>query len=464
MILIILLHFSYLGMGLATIRLFFKTEDYSWHLRLPLSYFVGAFIHVIILHVAIVAKLTSPFISWALLIIGLLGVYEIWLGIKKKSIRINPINSSISKLILNISIIIMLIPVIYLISLKLISVPDVSYDSTAFWNLKAKYFFYGEHLWSDAFMDTNRIHANNRYPLYMPIFTFEHYSILGVADDFLTKPGTLIYYFAGMFLFFLLIRQWAGTTIALLAIAFMLYTPLLSYHSIPGSITTTYVDFPLSMMIVSSVGLFLRYLFYRSPVDLFGAMVTVSSAILQKQEGMVWFALFFTLALMSMLFMHKKLWLKEYTWFILPLAIFIGWYLIRANLPIRSAPVTEQPNVEQLYNVSGVFPKILFAWVKSPFKIGRWGLIPFFVIPAFVVGLFKNLRNLQILPVFVIVLGYLGVIFFTCMLIEIQSGSFNFFMKFTYERMIIHILPVSLLLAIVTNSPKFIKGLVKIRY
>jgi len=455
MTLIFLLHLSYIGLGLSFINLLFKNRNYPWYLSLPISYFTGVFIHVVILHLAIIATITSHITCWVLLVLGMLGLfYETWVAIKSNSRRLIIVKSPDRMLKLNISIAILLVPVIYLITIKLVGVPDITFDSTFFWNLKAKYFFYGEHLWTNAFMDVNRVNPHRNYPLYMPIFTFEQFSILGFPDDFISKQGTWIYYFMGMVLFFLLIRQWANTTVALLTVVLMLYSPVYSYNSIQGSITNTYIDFPLSLMIVSSIGLFLRYLYYKSPVDIFGAMVSLSSALLLKEEGMAWFGIFFPFAFIAMFLTQKKLRHSDYAWLALPVLVFIGWYLVRSHLLPDSD--VKKPTLEQLLTVYAVFPKMLMAWTKSIFNIHQWGLIPFFVIPAFLLGLLRNLRNIQNLAVFMMVLFYLGVIFFVIMLLDIQKGSFDYYMLRTYDRLILHILPASLLLATISNSRKFI--------
>jgi len=473
MFLILLLHLSYLGLGLLIISLIFKHEEYPYSFRLLIAYFVGVFANVLFIHIAIIATLTSPLISWSFLIIGMAGLAcEIRFVIKTNVIKLNAFFSSPKNLILNISITILLIPVLYLITLKLVGLPDVTYDSTAFWNLKAKFFFYGEHLLTDAFMNTNRVHPNRDYPLYMPIFIFEHFSIIGTADDWLTKYGTWIYYTSGMILFFMIIRQWTGTKIALLATIFMLYSPLYSYNSIQGSITNTYMDFPLSLMIAASVGLFLRYQFHRNPLDIFGASVFVASAILLKREGAVWFILFVSFALLAMVFTRKKIWQNEYAWLILPILVFICWQLIRTRIPppisdIQITTYAEHITSGQVFspssvftNLSSVFTKMIKAWLISIFKIRLWGLFPIFVIPYFVFGLLINLRNLTILLTASMVLGYLGGIFLALMLIDLKTGGLDGYMIFAYPRLIIQLLPVSLLLAIFMNSNKFTNRLV----
>jgi len=426
MILILLLHLSYLGFGVATLRLLFTGEQYPWCLRFSLGYFVGLFLHVLILKVAIIATVTSPVVSWLLFVIGLSGLfYEIIFVFKIKQESLQFPTISPSSLILNAGIVILMIPAIYLITTKLVAVPEISYDSSAFWYLKSKYFFYGEHFWTDAFFDARRVHPHPDYPLYMPVFIYEHYSILGIADDFMTKPGTWIYYFCGMVLFFMLTREWVGNPAALMIVALVLYMPL---HGklIEGSITTTYVDFPLSIMVLGTVGFFLRYFRNGKQIDIFAVMIFLCSAILQKREGSVWFIIALVFGIMGMWFYQKRSWNREYCWFAIPLLVFVSWYLVSINLP----------HPTELHTLFGIFVPLGFS-----------------------VGILRNLRNGFCLVPGLMILGYLGVIFFVIILMSVQAGSIEYFVKRPgqlYYRLLLHIHLAGLFLATVMNSNKFI--------
>jgi hypothetical protein len=344
--------------------------------------------------------------------------------------------------------ILLLTPAIYLITLRLVAVPDISFDPTAFWNLKAKYLFYGQHLWTDTFLDPDRINAHRDYPLYMPIFNFEHYSIIGKADDFATKPGTWIYYGTGLLLFFCLVSEWAGNKVALLTTSFVLYSPAYSYDAY-ASITSTYVDFPLSLMILVSTGFLLRYLRSRHTIDCFGAAMAASSAILQKTEGTVWAVIFVAFTILIIPTIRKN----DYAWLLLPICILSGWYLIKSRLPYGLD--IYRPTITQILELWTVAPKMLVAWFASFFKIEPWGLLPFFTIPAFMIALIRNMQNkIKLVPA-LMVLCYLGSNFVAFMLLDIQVGRFDYYMRVSYDRHIIHILLVSIFLAVAMNTPKF---------
>ena len=453
--LITLLHISYLGTGLATIRILFRGRDYPWHFRFILAYYVGIFVHIVILHLAIVFTITSPIVTWLLLCIGLLGLlFEVANGLRTSPFSFGrfPVDYK-NKCLNGFLAILLLTPAIYLITLRLVAVPDISFDPTAFWNLKAKYFFYGQHLWTDTFLDVDRINEHRDYPLYMPIFNFEHYSIIGKADDFATKAGTWIYYGTGLLLFFCLVSEWAGNKVALLTTAFVLYSPAYSYDAY-ASITSTYVDFPLSLMILVSTGFLVRYLRSGHTIDLFGSAMAASSATLQKTEGTVWAVIFIGFTVLIISKQRNREWKNDYAWLLLPLFTLGGWYLIKSRLPYDLD--IENPTIEQLFSLWKVAPKMLVAWVASIFKIEPWGLLPFFTIPAFMVGLIRNSHDTIKLVPALMVLCYLASNFIAFMILDVQLGSFDLYMRVSYNRHIIQILLVSVFLAVAMNTLKFV--------
>jgi hypothetical protein len=452
--LIILLHISYLGMGIFILRTLFASRDYAWSFRFILAYYVGILTHIVILHIAIIFTITSPIVTWMLLCVGLLGLsIEATNNITVTPYKIESLLRQYKiRLLATVMAVIFLAPIIYLITLRLASVPDISFDSTAFWNLKAKYFFYGQHLWTDTFLDVNRINEHRDYPLYMPMFNFEHYSIIGKADDFVAKVGTLIYYGAGLILFFCLVGEWAGNKVALLTTSFVLYSPAYSYDPY-ASITSTYVDFPLSLMILISTSFLLRYLRSGNTIDYFGAAAAASSAALQKTEGTVWAVLFIAVTPLIMFMNRGKISKNDYAWVLLPICILGGWYLIKSRLPYGLDIV--RPSIDELLKLWTVAPKMLFAWFASLFKIEPWGLLPFFTIPAFMTGLIRNTHKKIMLVPAVMVLCYLASNFIAFMLLDIQIGRFDYYMRVSYDRHIIHILLVSIFLAVAMNTAQF---------
>jgi hypothetical protein len=186
---------------------------------------------------------------------------------------------------------------------------------------------------------------------------------------------------------------------------------------------------------------------------LFGAAIGISSAVLQKTEGTVWAVIFIAFTFLMIPKIRKRAWKKEYAWLLLPICILSGWYLIKSRLPYDLD--IERPTIEQLFNLWKVAPKMLVAWLASIFKIEPWGLIPFFTIPAFMIGLIRNMhKKINLVPA-LMVLCYLGGNFIAFMLLDIQLGRFDYYMKVSYDRHMIHIVLVSIFLAVAMNTAQF---------
>jgi len=458
---IILLHLSYLGFGLFFLNSTFKNITYKNPIKYPLSYFLGVFIHILILHVGILLKITSPMLSWFLLIIGNIGLlYHLYQELKTENLSAKHRTSKRKSYLLNTFILFLVVPVIYLITLKLTSIPETSYDTQAFWNLKAKFFFYGDHLWTDAFLNANRVSPHQNYPLYRPLFLFEHFSIFGTANDFFFKPGVWIYYWTGITLFFLLLLEWASLPISFLLIGIFLYTPLYSFNAVQGAMTTTYADFPLSILILGSVGFLLRYFMHGNKIDIFGSMIFIGSAILMKREGSIWFILFTFFTLLALYLFHQKKWHSDYLWLSIPLFFYISWKVILTELPHSSELRTITSS--ELIQLWSSFLKTIVVLAKNLLKLDMWGVFGLFVTLTFTIGLLKNIKKspvFTLLPA-LMVIGYLGVIILVIMVFDVQTDLFTHLTGKPYSlihRLLIHIAPSALFLAAVMNSTKFQK-------
>ena len=450
MLKIILLHASYLGTGLILLNALPRAREYPRSIKWCMGYFTGVCVHVLVLLVCLEAGITAHSVPWFLVAAGLLAlIYATLWEIKMWPPREITKKSSIPQLVVMTLAFALLVPSLWLISVELVGVPEVSYDSTAFWNLKAKYFFFGEDLSGDAFHNPLRVHPHKNYPLYRPIFAYENFAILGNADDFATKPGFWIYNMVGLLLLGVQIKKWTGTLVAVMAVGILLYTPLWSYLETAGSIATTYADFPLSVMLAASAGFLLRYFQGDEPLDLAGAMVSVSSALLLKQEGMVWLAVFLPLAFVALWNLHGTFFHRDHWWFILPILLLAFWLIIRSSLPGGSD--LNRPTWEQLRLLPDVFPKVGDAWLHRLLDVHLWGFMPELLAIGFLIGMVRSMRTWSV----VIALMAIAMVvssFLVTMLLEIQIGQIDIYTRFLYDRLALQLVPLFLLLAVGLNT------------
>jgi len=450
---ILLLHLSYLGAGLTLVRCLPGHETCPRHVRLLFGYFAGVLFHVAAIHVAIACRAATPAICWVLVAVGLAGLaWNLRFGLEGDAVEV-PVEDGRRMWVLQAAAGLALLPVAYLITLKLVGRPDISYDPTAFWNLKAKYLFYGEHLWSNAFTDMRRMHVHQSYPLYMPAFTFEHYAVLGAADDFRSNLGMWVYQLMGMLLFLLLVRQWAGTLLAIMATGIMLYAPLFSYRRFEGGIGTTYVDFPLSLMILGSVGFLLRYLVSRREIDMAAAAVFVTSALLQKREGTAWFIIFAVCAVPAIYARVRTHRTRAYIWFILPCTAIAGWRLMSMHLP-GSGDVT-WPRTLDLQALHAAVGKMAGAWMSTILDVKTWGLLLIYIAVLFTTGLLRSVKRTALILPAAMIIGYLAFIFAMFVLFDVTGDLFQYYMDVTHNRLILHVVPAGVLLATAMNTKEY---------
>ena len=453
MLLVLLVPVSYLGSGLAVLRALAPRETYPPLLRLLVAFFSGALVHVAILKAFALCGVVAHAIPWALTALGIMAlVFEgvlFCLARRRLAFRITPLKGMCSwgNIFLWAGFALLLFFPLRLVALRLMGLPDVEYDSTAFWNLKATLFFYGDGIWSEAFTDPARIHAHKSYPLYGPLTRYEQYVVLGHPDDYLTKPAVWIYHMAGLLLFFALVKRAAGPRVGLIATATLVYIPVLSYRKLPGSITSTYLDFPLAIMILASVG-FISGLRHRRTTDVVGASVGLYSAALLKNEGLSWFAVGAATVVFAGYRFGFRPRRKDLLILLLPLPLVLAQLYLLAVLP-ASVDAT-WPQRSQIAQLPEALLTVMIAWAKSLGDFDRWSFFPIVVLSLFGIGLVRCRRAPELWLAIALVIQ-LAIGLCVMALAGIQKGSLDRYLAVTYPRLIIHVLPTTFLLAIMMN-------------
>jgi hypothetical protein len=350
------------------------------------------------------------------------------------------------------------VPPAALIALQLVGLPDVSYDSVAFWNAKGAWLFHGARLDDPLFTDPSRVHTNADYPLYRPLFAFEHYLLLGAVDDHAAKPGFALHLLAGLALLYALLREHGGRRAALLALALLLWTPVIAAAAIPGSPGTTYVDFPLGLQYAASLGFLLRAVRARAGAgaDVAAAMLAAASAALMKNEGTIWCALLLPLGALALLLAHGSSAWRLLAWCALPACVLLAWKQIQAG--ITPQIYIRPPTPAQLASLPEVAPRMAAAWWGSLLDVQRWGALGFVLVGGCVLGL---LRQLVLRPrrpalaralVALVLAGQLAAVLVGVMLLELQKGGLDNWMAHAWDRLILQLVPSALLLAVALNA------------
>jgi len=449
MISLLALHASYLGLGLALLALIFRQSTWPLGLRLGVGYFTGLLLHVGALLAFWSAGLPLDPLVWTLLVTGLIGLALGARSLRRVPPRVTPERSRGARRT-NLLLGLLLLPPAALISVQLLGMPDVHYDSTAFWNLKAEWILAGEGPDSAAFSDARRVHASPSHPLYRPMFSYEQYLMLGSADDHAAKPGYWLALLAGFGLLGALLARAAGRTAALAGLCLVLWTPIMAAAPIHGSPGSTYVDIPIGLQYAIGLAFLLRAMSTRSALDVFGAAVATASVALLKNEGAIWCALFLPLGGLALLASHRRRARAHLAWLALPLAALVGWKALQSRL----APevMVRMPTPKQIVDLPSVMPRMAEAWIQSLLDTGLWGLLGFALLLGTAVGILRNLRRARVL-VALIPIGQLCAVLLAVMLLELQKGGFDNWMSFAWDRLMLQLVPSALLLTLVLNSP-----------
>jgi hypothetical protein len=456
----LLLHASWVGLGLLVLFRLEGSRDWPPLLAVPLGYFTGALLHVLALHGLLLTHASLAPLVWGLIGAGLVALPSGLRGLRAQGAGATPGPSSSTagraQGFLDLVLALALLPPAALIALQLVGLPDVDYDSVAFWNLKSAWLFHGERLHDPVFTDALRVHANPDYPLYRPIFALEHYVLLGAADDYASKPGFALQLLMGLTLLYALLRDGAGRTAALLALALLLWTPIMAAASISGSPGTTLVDFPLGLQFAASLGLSLRALRAPSSADVAGAMVAASGAALMKNEGTIWCALLLPLVALALVTAHG--WSgrtrRRLAWLALPATILLAWKHVQAGLTPQI--YIRAPTSAQWMRLPEVLPRLAAAWWRSLLDVDRWGLLGIVLVGACTVGVLRQLRPVRArcarVLLALVLLGQFCAVLLGVMLLEIQKGGFDNWMAHAWDRLILQLVPSALLLAVVLNA------------
>jgi hypothetical protein len=443
------LHFSYLGLGLALMLLIFGRRPWPLGLRLGCAYFTGLLVHVGVLLAAWSMELPLDGLATTLRMVGLVAGVVAAARLKRIPAP-PPIARPDGARRLNLLLWLVLLPPAALISVQLLGMPDVHYDSTAFWNLKAEWILQGEGPDSAAFSDSRRVHASPSHPLYRPLFTYEHYLALGAADDQAAKPGYWIALLAGFGLLGALLSRAVGRTAALAGIALVLWTPIMAGAPIHGSPGSTYVDIPVGLQYAIGLAFLLRAMSTRAALDLFGAAVATASVVLLKNEGVVWCALFLPLGGLALLASHRRRAAAHVAWLGLPLLALVGWKALQSRLTPET--LVRSPTPKQIVDLPSVMPRMADAWWQSLLDTGLWGVLGLALLIGTLVGIARNLRRARVL-VALIPVGQLCAVLLAVMLLELQKGGFDNWMSHAWDRLMLQLVPSALLLTLVLNAP-----------
>ena len=330
MIKLLLLHLSYLGLGLGLSRLVHR-KPISTLYQISRAYLIGLIVFIACLYLNCVLAVSTFIPAYLLCFLGLLCLLGFYWQIVKflRAPMVWPSG-------LNILIVLSFLPPVCVISVQLLGLPAFSFDGTAIWALKAAFLFQGEHLWSPAFQDLTRVHPQVAYPLFHPIFIYSHFLAAGELNEHFAKTGLLIFYFNSFLLMYHLFRKIISSPSALLCLGLVLYVPALSYKAIYGGMTNLYADFPFALFLFFSSAFGISFIRSGDKIDGLASTLSLLACLLIKDEGIP----FLLSSMFSYLFycmLQPDTRQRLLGWIVFPcLAVFIPYVFLRSQLPASS--------------------------------------------------------------------------------------------------------------------------------
>jgi len=321
-------------------------------------------------------------------------------------------------------------------------VHTLGWDGLFNWEIKARYAFAnGGILPASYFRDSSRVFTHPEYPLAIPFTELWLYFWLGEPDQFWAKIIFPVFYVAEIFLLVGLGSRLTGKSwVGLLAAAFLFFIPQITVEG--GSAVVGYVDFPLSVFYLATIG-FLLGAIDQNDVVLF-RIYAFCLALLPwvKRDGLILWVVAALCGAFAILRMKKPV---AYLLMLVPgLVVIVGWHfylrLIHVTVPTEFLPVTFATLRSHCYRVG----PLLLALLDETKNFRTWGL--FWVIAAVGCGyLIPRLRHPRapiLLTALLVPIGlYLFVYIFS------NWPDYLRHVSLSIARLLMHVAPIGLLIA-----------------
>ena len=211
--------------------------------------------------------------------------------------------------------------------------PTLGFDARAIWGMKAKVVAAYGQIYGEDFLDPDRLHAKQRYPLGLPAAVGFAYQLAGGFDE---RVGRVIYgllFLALGFFFYGSLRRCLSRTGALVGTCLLSTLPAFTIFA-NGGAASGYSDVPLTYFYcVLAVSLFF-WVRQRQFADLALATAFGIFALFTKNEGLaLWGIAFACYSLFPSVFNSEFKWWRHWAFFAaISLAALLPWFLYQSSL------------------------------------------------------------------------------------------------------------------------------------
>jgi len=224
----------------------------------------------------------------------------------------------------------------FLVAIDALSQPILGFDARAIWGMKAKIIFSNHQIYGEDFLDPDRLHAKQRYPLGLPLALNFTYQAMGQLNDRFVKVIFAAFFLALPCFFYGALRRIFDKSYSLLGTCLLSTLPCFTIYA-NGGAASGYSDVPLTYFYtVFALSLFLWFR-QNYTGDFVLALVFGIFALFTKNEGLpLW-----GITLMCFVFCQpgsKGRQLPRLGWLafllVASLAALLPWHLYRSQLPL----------------------------------------------------------------------------------------------------------------------------------
>lgn len=329
-------------------------------------------------------------------------------------------------------------------------VHTLGWDGLFNWEIKARYAFAnGGILPASYFRDSGRMFSHPEYPLAIPFTELWIYLWLGESNQFWAKSIFPIFYFAGVTLLLSFTSKLTGRSwLALLAGIFLFFVPQISVEG--GSAVVGYVDFPLSVFYLATIGSLICALHLNDEAYLRVYCTGLAFLPWIKREGLILWVIAAFCGIVAFLWMKKPL--RSFLLLLPGILIIAAWQIylrvVHAVISVDFLPA----NFENLRShVDRVWPLLqsLFAQLAD---LRIWGL--FWIIVAFGCGYLLRRPSDRRASILLLALVLPIVLYLSTYLLSNWSDYLKH-VDLSLDRLLMHVTPLGLVIAALAASNRW---------
>jgi hypothetical protein len=215
-----------------------------------------------------------------------------------------------------------------LVFVESLTQPTLGFDARAIWGMKAKVVTAYGQIYGEDFLDPDRLHAKQRYPLGLPAAVGFAYQLAGGFDERLGRVIYALFFLALVFFFFASLRRHLSRTAALIGTCILSTLPAFTIFA-NGGAASGYSDVPLTYFYCVLVISLFNWVRQRQFADLALATAFGIFTLFTKNEGLVLWGIAFVCYSYCSGFRQWRIW----DLFALSLAALLPWFLYQSHLP-----------------------------------------------------------------------------------------------------------------------------------